>query len=420
MSAGKFLISGLVLFFLLTPLSAAADSLRDEIRTLRERIDQLEKKVEAQDMKIEQQEAVIADSDSSLKELEGIRAAFSGLEISIGATSVVQGSIGNDDNIGHDDTDATYSVDIEISSKIGENGIAMLHIEAGEGSGLYDELSGFSGPNADAIGGDSDFEISELWYEHRFKDTGVVTTFGKLDVTRWFDTNAAANDENSQFLADVFVNNIAVEFPDYAYGGRLTISLNEISDISFGALEADSDFEDIFDENFLIAEIDFRPIINRRQGNYRIYGWHNSDDKTAFADPSDDRENGYGLGLSIDQEITNALTVFTRFGWQDDDVYEVEYAWSFGLQLSGCLWGREEDMFGIAYGRADIGEDYQDCLRAAGLRTAAAEDTFEAYYRFRVNDYLTLSPDIQFADNMAGMDNEDSVFILGMRAQVDF
>ncbi len=62
---------------------------------------------------------------------------------------------------------------------------------------------------------------------------------------------------------------------------------------------------------------------------------------------------------------------------------------------------------------------YQRHLRLLKLQ-GKSRKTIDVYYRFRVNDYLTLSPDIQFADNMAGMDNEDSVFILGMRAQVDF
>ncbi len=65
---------------------------------------------------------MIAEHDSSFKELEGIKNVFSGLEVSIGATSIIQGTIGNNDNIGHDDTDATYSVDIEITSQIGKNG----------------------------------------------------------------------------------------------------------------------------------------------------------------------------------------------------------------------------------------------------------------------------------------------------------
>jgi len=116
-----------------------------------------------------------------------------------------------------------------------------------------------------------------------------------------------------------------------------------------------------------------------------------------FDDPTEMRDEGYGLGMSLDQEITNALTAFARIGWQDDDVYAVEYAWSLGLQVSGCLWGRDDDVFGIAYARSETGEDYRNSLRAAGLRTAAAEETFEAYYNYRVNGNVSISPDIQLA-----------------------
>jgi len=123
---------------------------------------------------------VIAEHDSSFKELEGIKNVFSGLEVSIGATSIIQGTIGNNDNIGHDDTDATYSVDIEITSQIGKNGTALLYLEGGGRNGLYDELIGFNGYNADATGDDADLQISEIWYEHRFKNDRVVTTFGKM------------------------------------------------------------------------------------------------------------------------------------------------------------------------------------------------------------------------------------------------
>ena len=418
----KTCFTALITLFIITlfPFPAMADSVRDELKALRARIDQLEKKLVQQDTKIEKQETVIAEHDSSFKELEGIKEVFSGLEISIGATSVVQGTIGNNDNIGHDDTDATYSVDIEITSQIGKNGTALLYLEGGEGNGLYDELSGFNGYNADATGDDADLQISEIWYEHRFKDGMAVATFGKMDATRWFDTNLAANDECSQFLADVFVNNIAVEFPDYAYGARMTLSPNEMFDLSFGALEADSDFEDIFDENFLIAELGIKPRIKDKQGNYRIYAWHNSGDKMDLDNPTEMRDEGYGLGMSMDQEITNAITSFARIGWQNDDIYAVEYAWSLGFQVSGCLWGRADDVFGIAYARSETGENYRNSLRAAGLRTAAAEETFEAYYNYRVNGNVSISPDIQLAKDMAGMENTDSVWILGVRAQLDF
>ena len=248
----------------------------------------------------------------------------------------------------------------------------------------------------------------------------LVTTFGKMDAPRWFDVNEVANDECTQFLADVFVNNIAVELPDYAYGARVILSPNKLFDISFGAFDADSDFEDIFDENFLIAELGLRPKINNLQGNYRFYGWYNSGDKTKIDDPSEMKEDGYGLGMSMDQAITDAMTAFARFGWQDDKVYEIGYAWSFGFQLAGSLWGRDNDIFGIAYAQSVTGEDYRDDLRSNSMRTAPAEDTIEAYYNIKLNDNISISPDIQFANDMAGEEAADSVWVLGMRAQLDF
>jgi carbohydrate-selective porin OprB len=412
-----FFLSLFIIFF---SSPAAADSVRDELKALKTRIEQLEKKLSEQDTKIEKQETVIAEHDSSFKELEGIKDVVSGLEISLGATSVVQGTDGN----GNDSTDATYSVDLEITSKIGENGTALLYLEGGEGSGVYPELGGFNGYNADAFADPdddgADLQISEIWYEHSFKEGKVVATFGKMDVTRWFDANEVANDETSQFLADVFVNNIAVEFPDYAYGARVTISLNEMFDISFGALEADSDYEDIFDENFLIAELGIKPKILCRQGNYRIYGWTNNGDKEDLKDPDKSQDDGHGVGISMDQEITDAITAFARFGWQNDDVYAVEYAGSLGFQVAGSLWGRDEDMFGLGYARSEIGEDYRDSLRADGMRTAPAEQSIEAYYSFKVNDHISLSPDIQYAKDREGKESEDSVFVFGLRAQLDF
>ena len=123
-----FFLSLLIIFF--SSPAAAADSVRDELKALKTRIEQLEKKLSEQDTKIEKQGTVITEHDSSLKEFEDIKHVVSGLEISLGATSVVQGTVGNDDNGGHDDTDATYSVDLEITSKIGKNGTALLYLKS--------------------------------------------------------------------------------------------------------------------------------------------------------------------------------------------------------------------------------------------------------------------------------------------------
>jgi len=402
------------------PAYCASDEVMQEIRALKARIEQLEKKLAQQDSKIEQQGEKIASQTNAIEEIGTIKDALGNLEFSVGATSVVQGTVNNDDLDG-DDTDAAYSVDIEITAPVGKNGTALLYLEGGEGMGITDELPLFSGLNADATGDDdADLQISELWYEHSFRGGTVVGTIGKLDITRWFDANAVANDETTQFLSDMFVNNVAVEFPDYAYGVRLSLYPGELFEIHLGAVESDSDFEDIFDETFFVAEVGITPGLFGRKGAYRFYAWTNRDNHSEFRDPRDNHEEGYGFGLSFDQQVTDTITGFARFGWQDEDVYEIETSWSIGVQFAGALWGRQEDVFAMAFGRSDFGDDYRESLRDAGFGTNPAESLFEAYYSMKVNDHITIAPDVQVADGMLGMDNDDTVTILGVRAQLDF
>ncbi len=422
------------------PGLSRADEVMDELNMLKSRIKQLEQK-------LQNQEQAIEGHSADLKKLESLKRVVSDLEISVDATSVVQGIHNNDDNYDEvrgvprrgDDWDAQYTVDVEISSKIGENGKALLLLEAGEGEGVNDEQTAFGYPNDEAIGDDADVKVSEIWYEHKLFDNMVAITAGKLDLRRWFDTNAVANDEESQFLNRAFVNNLAIDLPgdydedDFTYGLRIAVRPTDTFDINFGYVEEDGDFEDIFDENLYILEAGFHPSFGELKGNYRIYGWLNTFEHYEIDDPKDDDDDVYGIGLSIDQELTKDIALFGRFGWQDDDIYPVEYAWSGGLQFDGRLWGRENDMLGMAYARSDTSEDYRDTQRynerttwwgktvrrRSGFDTNPAEHVAELYYRVQVNDHLSITPDAQLIENMAGYDS-DTVYIVGVRAHVAF
>ncbi len=414
--------------FLWTLPAAKADEMIDEIRDLKKRIEQLEKQLAKQGSKIQEQESKISARDHESEEIKKIKNAIGNLEFSIGATSVVQGTINNDknqrnalgmDNKG-DDADAAYSVDIEITSKIGASGMALLYLEAGEGDGLNGEAGGFTGVNADATGDDADVQVSELWYEHNFYNGVLTATVGKMDVTRWFDANEAANDECAQFLSDQFVNNIAVDFPDYSYGARVSWYPNDFFEINAGYLEADGDFEDLFDDNFYITEAVLKPKLGSLRGNYRFYAWRNSGEHKKLRAPWRTDKTGEGVGASIDQQLSEHITVFCRFGQQSDDVYEIRRAWSFGLQIAGGLWDREDDMLGIAFGAAETSGAYREVIRDDGLGTTPAESRFEAYYRYRINEHLAISPDVQWVDGLSGASNADAMAVLGVRAQLDF
>lgn len=420
-------LMALMLIFPLTE-KGSADPLKDELKSLRARIEQLEKKLADQTAENRKQDATLAEHTIVVDELKSVSRAFRRLEFSVGATSVLQGTINNDRNhlkapgIGEkgDDTDAGYSVDVEIGAAVAKNGRAFLHLEAGEGNGLNEEAAGLTGINADALGSSVDLEVAELWYEHHFLDGKLVATVGKLDPVVYFDASEMANDENIQFLADIFVNNPAVDWPDYAYGARLSYAPAGWFTLNFGFLEADGDYEDLFDDNFFIAETVFKPEVNGLPGNYRIYIWRNSDSHEKLRHTLRDDKSGEGFGLSVDQQLSEYITVFCRYGQQSDDIYEIRRAWSAGFQIAGGMWGRDEDMLGLAYGSAETGSAYRDVLRDDGYRIAPAETRIEAYYRFQINDHLALSPDFQWVDGLGSTDSADTVSIFGIRTRLDF
>ncbi|MCP4714988.1 MAG: carbohydrate porin [Deltaproteobacteria bacterium] len=420
-----------VVLFLFCPPAATADEVRDELRLLKQRIEQLEKKLSEQDGRLVIQDEKISAQSTTLEEVKKVKDAIGNLEFSVGATSIIQGTINNDSNASEllglddgDDTDASYSFNIEISSKLGDNGLALVMLEGGEGNGSEAEAGGLTYANWDATFDDADLSISEIWYQHELFDDKVQLTVGKMDPWRWWDHNEVANDETAQFLSGSLVQNVVIDFPDswYSYGARLGYYPNELIEINLGFLESNGDFEDIFDDNFMIAEVWFKPKFGDKQGNYRFYVWRNTGDHAKLRRPDRNDESAEGFGVSFDQQLSDSITAFLRYGQHNEDVSAVERALSCGFQIAGSKWGRDDDMIGFGYTHAYTSEAYRDTLRDVGLGPAAAEQRFETYYRFKCNDYLDITPDVQIVRGILGVDNGDSdtAAIVGVRAQLAF
>lgn len=385
---------------------------------IEEKVKQNEVKIDALAKQQHDQQEKITHVDKHIAHMEDVATrTVAGLNIAGGVTVVAQGSSGNDDNNAADGdvTDGSYSADLEISAPIADKGEAFLHVEAGEGTGLEgDEITSFWGVNGDAGDSSARLEVTEAWYEHRFMDDKLAFTVGKLDLSNYFDGNEVANNETVQFLSGGFVNNIAIEFPGNSGGTRLTLSPNELLDCSIAWQSGDGDWEDILDNSFYMAEVDVKPTFGELQGNYRFYGWTNQTDHTKISTSAGD-DAGWGVGVSLDQQLTEAVTFFARLGYQDEDLYNFDIAWSAGFSVAGSLWDRENDAFGIAYGMALLSDDFENTLP-----NPEDEDHFEAYYSFYVNEHLAITPDIQVMNNASGDGDFDTVWLGAVRGQLTF
>jgi hypothetical protein len=329
------------------------------------------------------------------------------ISISAGATLILQGSTGADE----DEVDGTISADIGIEKAFGDYGLAFIGIEAGNGAGLDEVLATFGGVNADAGDSESSAEITEAWYEH-YPSNALTVTFGKIDASAYMDDNEVAGDETTQFLAGPFTNSTAVEFPDDNGAGiRLAIAPSEVFELNLGVTEDDANWSDVANSLFGFIQANFK----REGGNYRLYAWMDTSAHTEFLDETATDEKNAGFGVSLDQEFSDVVSGFLRAGWQKSEISEINYSWSLGAQFSASGWNRDEDVVGIALGQNIPSSDYGD----AG-NPDDSEGVMELYYSYKVNEHLTITPDIQIVNNPFGDGDANEIGIFSLRAQIDF
>jgi carbohydrate-selective porin OprB len=353
---------------------------------------------------------------------------FERIELGIRGTGVVQGTMGAERRLSDEEdvTDANVEVDLEFTAAVGEFGKGYVLLEAGSGDGVDGDVPTYWGFNGTADD-NANVRLAEAWYEHRLLAESLTVRLGKIDVgggcgrtEAAFDANAYANDECAQFLSPGFANSVVIEFPDDNGPGVLAWwSPSEMLDVGVGLADADGDWDNVGDNVFVIAELDFKPKLWGRQGNYRFYGWYNDTQHELLLDPARDGRSGHGFGVSCDQEIGGGVGLFARYGWQRGDVYPVENAWSAGLDLAGGTWKRPDDRIGVAYGMAILSDEQEKLNRAGGV-DGGDEHHFELYYSIAVNEQVTITPDVQCAINPNGDAKNDVVWALGLRAGIDF
>ena len=333
------------------------------------------------------------------------------ISLSGGMVGVLQGSIGNKPK---DVTDVVGRADLVFNFKVGENTIAVIDLEATGGDGIDTRVPSFAGLNGVAGSTGDRTRFREAWVEHSALNDRLVLTAGKVDLSNYFDSNAVANDENGQFLSAAFVHSAVLPFPANGPGARVGAKLTDAVTLGLGygsgdAESADSsDSADIFDHGFGIAELAYKHKAGELEGNYRIYAA--LDGSLADGASKLSQKNAVSYGVSLDQQVTDKLTLFARYGQRDEEVYAVRRAWSAGGQYTGLISDRKDDVLGLAYGQ----------IQAAGSIADSQEKLAELYYKVKVSDQIEIAPVVQYLVNPAGNSSTDNVVALALRTKISF
>lgn len=244
----------------------------------------------------------------------------------------------------------------------------------------------------------NDLSLREAWLMTELLDQQLSLIIGRVDLTNYFDSNAAANDETSQFLSDALVNNPALGLSENGAGMALIYDPKSNFNFKFGYQQSTSTATNLSDSLFLLLEAGYQ--LNPFQigeGNYRVWYRENNTDAGT---------NAYGF--SLDQKIMPGVTIFGRHGTAEnlssssDDKY-----FSTGVQFNAGLGFNPEDVFGIGY--AD-----------SSLATNEKEKLLEAYYNLAMTEKLQLSFNMTYLDEKRITAETDRYIITGVRLQASF
>jgi len=288
--------------------------------------------------------------------------------------------------IGKPLTYMTFFVDLE---SIGGNG-------PDEFIGSLSGLNGDSGSFQDSDGVDR-VSVREAWLQTELLKQHVRLVIGKIDLTNYFDSNAVANDETTQFITGAFVNNRTLEVPENGPGIASFYDTRRGLFLGLGLQSADNSGSDIVDGLYGIGEIGMRThYLFGLDGTYRLWTKINGG-----------RDYNKGLGINVDQHLTAKLVAFARYGINETDGADVKSAWSTGLELRHPFLSRVNDSTAFAFGHTESVDGME-------------EQVTEAYYKFAFNDHFAITPLFQAVFDPVGLDDSNVVALFGVRTQIEF
>ncbi|MCC4115470.1 carbohydrate porin [Aromatoleum toluclasticum] len=264
-------------------------------------------------------------------------------------------------------------------------------------------------------------------------------TVGKMDPFVFFDQNAIADNEAEKFLNNVFVHNPmldsggAVGADSYGFTPGMRLAYRnemdkpdwwQVSLAAFGAGEG-AKFGRSFNQPFVIGQLEYGRKNYGFNGTYRLYAWRNGQ----YEGFDGSRDSTTGWGASIDQRVHEDVSLFARYGQSTSGKTAFDRAVTVGGELTGDAWGRGADSVGLAWGWLRASKDFRreaadlqdgDGNFLFGYTPSGAEQVAELYYRWHLNDQLSLTPDLQYVRRAAANRDAKNMTAFGVRALYAF
>jgi len=243
----------------------------------------------------------------------------------------------------------------------------------------------------------NELNLREAWLRTEFFGQRLALTAGRLDLTNYFDRNAAANDETTQFLSDALVNNQMLGLAVNGTGVVAEYDPKNAFNFRFGVQQSNPDASNLSDSMYSLAEVGYTATpFSLPEGHYRVW----------FRANNGEVDSKQAVGISLDQKLSPFVTLFGRYGTQKLPGDRDHYA-SAGLGFSNGMVFNPLDTWGVGYAQMD-------------LATGDKERLTEGYYNFQLTDRLRLSFMLQHVLDSPGVESKFGYLLPGIRLQAAF
>jgi hypothetical protein len=218
----------------------------------------------------------------------------------------------------------------------------------------------------------NELNLREAWLRTEIFKQKLALVAGRLDLTNYFDHNAAANDETSQFLSDALVNNPALGLAVNGSGFAAVYDPKRSLNFKIGFQQSNPDATSLSDSIYSLAEVGyFLNPFGLGEGNYRVWYRVNNTGRDILP------KHRAGAGLSFDQRLSPTVTLFGRYG-ASQAVEKKDKFYSGGFQFKNHLVVSPGDYWALGYSQTQ-------------LESGEREHLTEGYYNFQLTERLILS-----------------------------
>jgi hypothetical protein len=248
--------------------------------------------------------------------------------------------------------------------------------------------------------------LREAWIRTELFNQRLALSVGQLDLTNYFDRNVVANDETTQFINGSLANNAVLGLTRNGLG--IAAIYDSKSDFIFklGVQQSNpAQATSLSSSLYTLGEAEYIAVpFGLPEGHYRL--WFRLDNSTG--------QNRTGFGVSIDQKVTPAITLFGRYGNGYVGLGTIGngllnpfgrvHFYSGGVGFQAPLTFTPLDRWGIGFAQTEM---------VAG----PSEKVVEGFYNFHLTDHLALSALLQYVSEST---IHSAFFIPGLRMGVAF